>query len=208
MAAALRGGFELSPSDEPVLEQLSTPETFALVAPAQVIPAAPAPFASVREQVEIDWLRQESSKLARALATAIAARGGGATSLADATRQANAPGGLPPVQTARARRIQLSEMGDKVPAPLRILFTTAQDKAQVGADPEGRGFFVVKVDKIIPGNALNQPALIAQVQSQFSEPLAQEYAEAFLAAIRKDVGARRNEAAIAAAKKRIIGGGL
>ena len=99
-------------------------------------------------------------------------------------------------------------MGDKVPAPLRTLFTTAQGKAQVGADPEGRGYFVVKVDKIIPGNALNQPALIAQVQSQFSEPLAQEYAQEFLAAIREDVGAKRNEAAIAAAKKRIISGGL
>ena len=208
LAAALRSGFELAPSDEPVIEQLSSPDSFALVAPAQVIPAAPAPFAAVREQVEIDWLRQESSKLARALATAIAARGGGATSLGDAARQANAPGGLPPVQTARARRIQLSEMGDKVPAPLRTLFTTAQGKAQVGADPDGRGYFVVKVDRIIPGNALNQPALIAQVQSQFSEPLAQEYAQEFLAAIREDVGAKRNEAAIAAAKKRIIGGGL
>ena len=207
LAAALKGGFELAPSDDPVIEQVGA-ESFALVAPAQVIPAAPAPLASVREQVEIDWLRQESSKLARALATAIAARGGGATSLGDAARQANAPGGLPPVQTARARRIQLSEMGDKVPAPLRTLFTTAQGKAQVGADPEGRGYFVVKVDKIIPGNALNQPALIAQVQSQFSEPLAQEYAQEFLAAIREDVGAKRNEAAIAAAKKRIISGGL
>ena len=207
LAAALMGGLRLSPSPDPVMQQDGA-ESFALFAPAQVIPAAPAPLASVREQVEIDWLRQESSKLARALATAIAARGGGATSLGDAARQANAPGGLPPVQTARARRIQLSEMGDKVPAPLRTLFTTAQGKAQVGADPEGRGYFVVKVDKIIPGNALNQPALIAQVQSQFSEPLAQEYAQEFLAAIREDVGAKRNEAAIAAAKKRIISGGL
>ena len=208
LAAALKSGFELSPSDEPVLEQLTTPETFALVATAQVIAAAPAPFANVREQVEIDWLRQESSKLARALANAIAARGGGATQLADAVKAASPPDGLPPVQTARARRIQLSEMGDKVPAPLRTLFTTAQGKAQVGVDPEGRGFFVVKVDKIIPGNALNQPALIAQVQAQFSEPLAQEYAQQFLAAVREDVGAKRNEAAITAAKKRIVGGGL
>ena len=76
-----------------------------------------------------------------------------------------------------------SHAGDKVPAPLRILFTTAQDKAQVGADPEGRGFFVVKVDKIIPGNALNQPRLIAEVQTEFGEPLAQEYAQQLLASV-------------------------
>ena len=114
---------------------------------------------------------------------------------------------LPPVQTMRARRIQLSQLGDKVPAPLRALFSETAGKTQVGSDPQGRGFFVVKVDKIIPGNALAQPGLITEVQSEFSEPLAQEYAQEFLSAVKKDVGVKRNESAIAAAKKRITGGG-
>ena len=62
---------------------------------------------------------------------------------------------------------------------------------------------MVKVDKIVPGNALNQPGLITEVQNEFREPLAQEYAQELIAAIRQGVGVRRNESAIAATKKRI-----
>ncbi|MBA3835178.1 MAG: hypothetical protein H0X53_04940, partial [Sphingomonas sp.] len=207
LANALKSGFELAANDEPVIEQAGSEDSFALVAPAQIIPAAPAPFDNVREQVELDWLRQEGSRQAQALANAIAAAARGNTTLAEAVRNANAPAGLPPIETARARRIQLTELGENVPAPLRVLFSVPQGRTQVGADPQGRGFFVVKVNRIIPGNALNQPQLIAQVQTEFSEPLAQEYAQQFLAALKKSVGVERNESAIEATKQRITGGG-
>jgi peptidyl-prolyl cis-trans isomerase D len=201
---ALRSGFELAPNDEPVVDQLPENQGFVLVAPAEVVPSAPAPLATIRDRVRADWIRQQATARARADANTIASKGAGSALLADAAKQVDAS--LPPVQTARARRIQLSEMGDQVPAPLRVLFSTVQGKAQVGADPEGGGFFVVKVNKIIPGNALNQPGLISRVQEQFSEPLAQEYAEQFLAAAKQDVGVQLNQAAIEAARQRIIGG--
>ena len=203
LAPALKSGFELSPTDDPVLEQVGE-EAFVLVAPARVVPAAPAPFAAVRDQVERDWRRTEASRQARALADSIAAKARGGTALADAVKQSKAA--LPPIQSVRAQRIQLTQMGSKVPAALRAIFTTAAGRTQAGADPQGRGFFVVKVNKIIPGNALNRPALISQVQTEFGEPLSQEYAQQLLAAIRDEVGIKRNEAAIAAARKRLAGG--
>lgn len=203
LAPALKSGFELSPTDEPVLEQAGE-ELFVLVAPAQVSPAAPAPFAAVRAQVESDWRRQEASKQARALADAIAAKSRSGMPLSDAVKQANIS--LPPIQNTRARRIQLTQMGANVPAPLRAIFSTAAGRTQMGADPQGRGYFVVKVTKIIPGNALNRPSLITQVQTEFGEPLSQEYAQQLLSAIREEVGVKRNEAAIAAARKRMAGG--
>lgn len=206
LAPALKDGFDLAPNDEPVIDQLADDKGFVLVAPAQVVPAAPAPLASIRDQVRADWIHKTALDKAKALADAIAAKAAGKMSLADAARQAGTP--LPPVQPADARRIQLSEMGDKVPAPLRALFTTGQGKAQTGVDPQGRGFFVVKVNEIIPGNALNQPRLIAEVQNEFSQPVSQEYAQQFLADAKIDVGVRRNEPVIAATKKRITGGGL
>lgn len=202
---ALRSGFELSPTDEPVLDELAGGQDFVLVSPAEVIPAAPAPLASIRDRVRDDWIQRQASQRARAAAAAIASRAGGDISLADAARQGDTP--LPPVQPVRARRIQISERGEQVPAPLRVLFSIPQGKAQMGADPEGRGYFVVKVGKVIPGNALNQPRLITQVQSQFSEPLATEYAQQFLSAAKQDVGVERNEAAIQAARQRITGDG-
>ena len=205
LAPALKSGFELAPSDEPVIDELAGDSGFVLVAPAEVVPAAPAPLASIRDRVRSDWIQNQATVRARAAAQAIASKASGDVSLADAVKQSTTS--LPPVQTARARRIQLTEMGDRVPAPLRVLFSTMQGKTQLGADAQGRGFFVVKVNRIIPGNALNQPRLIAEVQTQFSEPLAQEYAQQFLAAAKQDVGVTRNEEAIEAARKRIISGG-
>jgi peptidyl-prolyl cis-trans isomerase D len=201
---ALETGFELAPTDEPVIEQLAENKGFALVAPSQVIPAAPAPLARIHDQVRDDWIHAQALAKARTAADAIAAKASGKTSLADAVKQANVP--LPSVRNARARRIQLSEMGANVPAPLRVLFSTAEGKAQVGSTTDGSGFFVVKVTKIVPGNALNQPSLITEVRKEFSQPLAQEYAEQFLAAVRNDVGVKRNQPVIEAAKKRITGG--
>jgi hypothetical protein len=45
------------------------------------------------------------------------------------------------------------------------------------------------------------------VQKEFSDAVSQEYAEQFMAAIRKDVGVKRNQDAIEAAKKRITSSG-
>ena len=204
LTPALRSGFELAPNDEPVIDQLPDDRGFVLVAPGEVIASAPAPLASIRDQVRTDWIQGQALERARQAASAIASRAAGNVSLADAVRQAGVS--LPAVQQARARRIQLSEMGDQVPAPLRVLFSTVKGKPQTGVDPQGRGFFVVKVNEIIPGNALNQPRLIAQVQEQFGDPLAQEYAEQLVSAVKQRVGVTRNEAAIRAAQQRLSGG--
>jgi peptidyl-prolyl cis-trans isomerase D len=201
LAPALKSGFEIAPTDEPVLEQLADDKGFVLVAPSRVVASAPAPLASIKEQVRSDWIRQQALTRAKAAADAIAAKARGRISLADAAKSAGVA--LPPVTPVKARRIQLSQLGDKVPEPLRVIFSSAAGTTKVGADPQGRGFFIAKVDKITPGNALGQPGLINEVQAEFAQPLAQEYAQEFLAAVKADVKVRRNASAIAAAKKRI-----
>jgi peptidyl-prolyl cis-trans isomerase D len=205
LAIVLKSGFELAPTDEPVIEQLPDDKGFALVAPAEVVPAAPAPLASIRDRVSADLVRTVAQQQALALARAIAAKASKNVPLAEAVKQAGVP--LPAPRPIAARRLQLSQLGANVPAPLKTLFAAPQGSAQVASDPQGNGFYVVKVAKVTPGNALNQPGLITEVQKQFEEPLGAEYAQQFAAAIRKDVGVRRNDAAIEAAKKRITGGG-
>ena len=61
--------------------------------------------------------------------------------------------------------------------------------------------------KIIPGNASLQPSLISRTQTEFQQAAGNEYAEQLTKAIETSVGVKRDEAAIAAAKKRITGGG-
>jgi len=71
------------------------------------------------------------------------------------------------------------------------------------ADSERRAFYVVKVNKIIPGNALLQPALIAQMQNELQQAVGADYESQFMAAVRAEMKAERNDAAIEAEKRQI-----
>ena len=125
------------------------------------------------------------------MAEAIAAKAARGVPLAQAVKEANAP--LPPVRPIAARRIQIAMAKDPVPPAMQMLFTLAQGKSKIVADPQGRALFVVKVDKITPGNALLQPNLISQMQNELQQSASDDYARQFVAALRQDMKAKRNE---------------
>jgi len=203
LAPALRSGFELAQDDEPVVEALANGSGYALVAPSRIVAAAPAPLPAIRAEVAEGWISQQASDRARAAANSIAARASRGVPLGQAVAQAGAP--LPPVRQIGARRLDMAQMGNTVPAAVRMLFTLGSGKSRLVADPQQRGFSVVKVNRIVPGNALIQPALIGRVQNDFQEAVVDEYARQFLVAIRQSLGVKRNEGAIAAARKRNSG---
>lgn len=205
LTPVLKSGFDLQANEEPVIEALAGDKGFAIVAPAQIVPAAPAPLAAVHDQVKAAWVQQEAITRAQAAAKQIAAKANGNVSIAEAIKQSSVT--LPPPQPVSARRIQLSQMGDKVPPPIATLFTLGEGKAGVAPDSQGRGFFVVKDERITPGNVILSPALVGQLQKDFSEPMSQELAAQLQAAIRKDVKVRRNESAIQAEKGRLVNSG-
>ena len=72
---------------------------------------------------------------------------------------------------------------------------------------QGEGFYVVKVSKIVPGNALNQPGLIARTQTDMQESLSQEYGAQFTNALKAAISVKRNEKAISSSKARITSTG-
>lgn len=202
LAPALKGGFELAENDAPVVDPLPNNAGYVLVGPARIIAAAPAPLASIRQRVTEDWVASQASQKAQQLAQSIASKAATAP-LGDAAKGATQV----KVESVGARRIQLSQFQGNVPPPLAMLFSLGQGKARMVAGGQGEGFYVVKVNKIIPGNALNQPSIIGQTQQQMSDPLSQEYGQQFLNAMRATIGVKRNEKAIQAAKARISGTG-
>ena len=203
LAPTLKAGFELAENDEPLIETLPNEAGYALVAPARVIAAAPAPLASIRDRVAQDWIADQVSQRARQLAQTIAGKAARAP-LSEAARGTSIPVRVEPVN---ARRIQLSRFQGKVPPPLTMLFSLGQGKVQTVAGDQGEGIYVVKVNKITPGNALTQPTLITQTQLQMQNSLSQEYGAQFLNAMRQAVGVKRNEKAIADSRTRITGSG-
>jgi len=205
LAPALKTGFEIAPNDPPEIVTLPDKKSYALVSPAEVAAAAPAPFASIRAQVENDWITGQAIQRARDTANRIAARATQGVTLAQAVKESGVA--LPAVRPMGARRIQIAEASGQVAAPMQMLFSLPEGKSRAVADPQGRGFFVVKVTKITPGNALLQPGLISRMQNELQEALSQDYAQEFVAAVRADVKAKRNEDAIKAEKARITQSG-
>ena len=203
LAPALKTGFELAENEPPLVESLPNDSGYVMVAPSRVVPAAPAPLESIRQRVAEDWLADQATQRARQLAQSIANKAGTAA-LADAAKGAPVP---VRVEAVGARRIQLSQFQGQVPPPIAMLFSLGQNKARMVAGSKDEGFYVVKVKRIIPGNALNQPALINRTQQEMQQSLSQEYGAQFLNAMRQAVGVKRNDKAIAAAKAKITGSG-
>jgi peptidyl-prolyl cis-trans isomerase D len=204
LAPALKVGFEMASNDQPEIATLPNDQGYAMVAPEQVVAAAPAPLASIRDRVEKDWVLGQALARARTVANSVAAKAS-TMPLSEAVKQAGIP--LPPVRPIAARRIQIAEASGQIAPPLRMLFTLGAGKSRAVRDVGDRGFFVVKVDKIVPGNALLQPGLIGQMQNELQQATSQDYAQQFIAALRAEVKVQRNEKAIQEAKQRLTSGG-
>ena len=205
LAPALKAGFAMAADDDPEVVTLADDAGYVLVGVERVVESAPAPLAQIRDKVRDDWIHRKASDRARAVASQIAAKVARGTAMEKAIAEAGVA--LPPVQPVNARRMQLTQANADAVAPLRMLFALAEGKSRLVADPQGRGYFVVKTNKIIPGNPLSNPALIAQTQAAFTQTAADELAMQFVAAMKADQEVERNEEAIAAAKQRIVGAG-
>ncbi len=203
LAPVLTAGFDMAAGDDPQVETLPGDAGYALVAVDQVIAAAPAPLATIRDRVIADWKNAQGRAKARAVAAAIAAKVAKGMTIQAASAASGVT--LPPPNKAAIRRLQLAEMGNNVPPAVNLMFALSQGGSRMIADPQGRGFIIIKLNKITPGNALLQPSLVARTQSEFGQAVSSEYAEQMVRAMQADLGVKRNDEAIAAARKRILG---
>ena len=203
MQPVLKAGFAMALDDDPEIVTLPNDAGYVIVAVDRIMEAAPAPLAEIKDQVREDWIRRKASDRARAIAAQIAAKVASGTPMDKAVAAAGVS--LPPVQPIVARRIQLAQADPNAVTALRMLFSLSQGKSRMVADPKDRGYFVVKTDKIVPGNALSAPGLIVQTQREFQGAMSDELAAQLLTAMKTDQGIKRNEDAIASAKRRYSG---
>jgi peptidyl-prolyl cis-trans isomerase D len=203
-APAIKAGFDLAPNDEPEIATLANGGGYAIASPAQVIPAAPAPLASIKDKVAADWVQSQALARARNAADKIAANASAGSSLADAVKQS---GLAAPVRPISAQRIQIAQSQQPVPPAVRTLFLLTAGKSRAVADPQSRGFFVIKVNKIVPGNALSQPGLVGVMAHELQRSMQDDYAAQFVAAIEAQLKVKKNDSAIAAMKKTLATSG-
>ncbi|HEX9947002.1 MAG TPA: peptidyl-prolyl cis-trans isomerase [Allosphingosinicella sp.] len=201
----LEGAFALEPGEDPAVETVQENQRYALVAVTRAIPAAAPPLAAIRDRVKADLVVRRASERARAVASAIVARINGGMAPAQAFAQAQVR--LPAVQTLTASRREIARQNAQVPPPLAMMFSLPRGKARILAAPDGRGWFVVYLDRIVPGDARKEPGLIQAVRNQFGPILGEEYARQFTAAIRGAVKIERNEEAVRKLRSELLGPG-
>jgi peptidyl-prolyl cis-trans isomerase D len=205
LAPLLQTAFDMEPDAEPVVEQIVPNERFALLAVGGVTPAAPPPLAQIRDRVKADLIARRALDRARAVASSIVSKINAGTPPAQAFAEAQVK--LPATQSVTAVRRHVAQQNRQVPPPLAMLFSLPRGKARLLAAPNGSGWFIVYLDRIVPGDAAKEPALTAAVKGQFRQVLGEEYLRQFGAAIRKKAEVERNEDALKQLKRDLAGAG-
>ncbi len=90
---------------------------------------------------------------------------------------------------------------------LAALFSMAPGSARAVPSPDGKGWLVLKLDQVVPGDARKQPPLIQATRADLGRAIGPEYAQQFANAVAKLQGAKRFDDAIAQLKQDLVGGG-
>ncbi|PDH66908.1 MAG: peptidylprolyl isomerase [Sphingomonadaceae bacterium MED-G03] len=186
--------FAMSADDDAQLVPITPDQRYALIAPGQIIAAAPPPLAEVKPLVQAQYKLNAGNQKAKALAEQIQTKVAKGTKLADAIAQAGVR--LPAPQTLGGRRADIMRAEQRPPAEVSILFSMAENSVKTLPISEGRGYFVVQLTKIERGDAKGNPQLLAQVRDQMGDVIGQEYGEQFERAVEKELGVTRNAKAV------------
>ena len=165
--------------------------------------AAPPPLADVKQDVINAWKRSEASKAARALAAKVRDSVNKSTSLKQALAANDAP--IEQIQPISGTRQQLTQNQDQVPPPLQLLFSMTQGSTKLLPLPQEQGFYVVHLDELIRNSAKDNAPLLEATSQQLSRALSQEFSAGFVAAMREELGVKRNQSVIDRLRARLLG---
>lgn len=204
LGVLLKTAFEMGADEDPTVETIGNGQRYALLAVTQVVPAVPAPLAEVRNAVAADIVARRAVERSRAAAEAIVAKAKAGTPLPQAFASAGVPLRAP--EAVAARQMDLARSDRPVPRPLALMFAMKRGDTKLLAAEGNGGWYVVKLDTVVPGDAASQPGLIEATRGEFTRVLGQEYAEQFANAIAQELGVTRNPKAIQQLKAQLAGG--
>lgn len=203
LQAVLKDAFQADPNDDASVTTVARGEVYAFFDLDRVNPAAPKPLAQIKQQVAADFLIDRASKAAKKIADGIVAKANGGTPFASAVSGAGVP--LPGVKPLAARRIDLARAQEKVPPPIQLMFSIPARHAKLLEAPGKQGWYIVWLDRIVPGNAAIEPGLVQQTQGELARAVGEEYVQQFASAIKAKIGVKRNDSAIASLKRGLTG---
>ena len=205
IAPLVAAAFSAEDGDGPQLVSTGADGGFAIVAVGQVLPAAPRPFAEVRERVTADFAADRRRQAARRLAEQVLAKVNGGTAMAQAFSSSGRP--LPAPRPLTASRGEVARLQGPTQAPLALMFSMAEGTAKLLEAPDGAGWYIIRLDRIQRGDASKIPAAVAAARADIARLVGREYTEQFARAAGMQVGSRIDAEAIARVRADLAGQG-
>lgn len=194
-APLIKSGFAMEADDDAQLVEITAQKRYALLDIDGIIASAPPPLDNIRATVAQLYRLHVGAEKAGKVAVALQAKIAKGMPLDQALASAGVP--LPPAQKAGARRADLVRQDQRPPAEIAILFAMKQGSVKVMPIGNDRGFFLIQLDAVAQGDAAKVPGLTDRIRAELSNVVATEYSEQFERAIERDLGVKRNDAAVA-----------
>ncbi len=203
--AILKEAFQDEADADAAVATLSPGAVYALYDLDRINAAAPRPLAAIKDTVTRDFLIERIARASRKIADSIAARVTKGMPLSAAIANAGVRVDTP-VPVSGKRRDLAKDKDGNVPPALALMFSIAPKRAKTVEAPGKQGWFIVYLNEIKVGDPKNDPTLIPQMASEFSQLLSAEYTKQLTTAIRADLGVSKNDAAIKKLRKTLTGG--
>jgi peptidyl-prolyl cis-trans isomerase D len=191
--------------EQPQVAEVERGKSFAIFDVTQIAPSAPAPLAQIKDDVKLAWAIDAGSKAAKAAALRMQAdiRKGRTVEQVMAASGNKLP---PPQQVAMSRPTLAAALnsGREVPPPVSLMFHMSKGTVKVQSAAGDRGWFVVQLKDIVPGK-VESAELVKGTRNELGQQLGQAYADALGRAVVKEVGVKRNAAAIKAVREQLAG---
>jgi peptidyl-prolyl cis-trans isomerase D len=203
LARVLQTAFAMEGQNEPQLAEIEAGKTFVIFDVNQLAESAPAPLAEVKQAVAIDLQLSKGVIAAKAAALKVETMVKKGTDMAAAMASLNMA--LPPVDRVDMPREQISGQRD-LPPPLTLLFAMSKGTVKLLRAPRNRGWYVVSLKDVVPGAVNPADPRLAGLQSELNGVMGRELSQQMLAAIRAEIGVKRNEPAIRSVGVKLVGG--
>lgn len=204
LAPVLATAFAMEGEGQPQIAEIDPGKSFMVFDVGSMVDAAPAPLAEIKPQVVQDIQLSKGAVTAKAAAQKVEALLKKGTDMAVAMATLGAT--LPPVDRVSMTRLELQRYGQRVPPPLQVFFGMARGTTKLMGAPRNRGWYVLKLDGIVPGKIDANDPRLAGLEKELSDSTGKEYTDQLIAAMAADVGVERNETAIRAVRTSLVGG--
>jgi peptidyl-prolyl cis-trans isomerase D len=202
LAKVVQTAFAMEHEGQPQIAELDAGKTFVMFDVSQIAASAPAPLAEIQGDVAGQLMLQKGAAGARTAALKVLAAVKHGQDLHAAVAALGVA--LPPVQPLSMTRDKIPTQNGQIPPTLGLFFSMAQGTTKLMPSPNG--WLVVRLRSITPGPVAPNDPLLASAATELSQLTGREYADELRAAIRAEVGIKRNEVAIRAVASQLAGG--